>query len=283
MESHRSAATEGALGHIVSTFVIGDIHGCYDTLQRLLKRMSWNPDEDRLWLTGDLVNRGEKSLKVLRWAKSLQDRVTVVLGNHDLHLLTLAEGCSDGRSKVALQKTLSAPDRDELLDWLRRRPVLHREGGFVLVHAGLHPDWSMKRAEKLARKIESRLRSKGYRKLLRAVALEESAPIDWSSSLTGVTRSAAALRIMTLLRAYSGRRKLLLDFSGALSEAPKGTKPWFDAPVRKRDKMTFLFGHWAAHGLHVTEHAIGLDSGCVWGGCLTAVRLEDRVFFQEPC
>ena len=266
----------------MATFVIGDIHGCYDTLQRLLKRMSWDPGKDHLWLTGDLVNRGEKSLKVLRWAMSLGDGVTAVLGNHDLHLLTIAEGFRDGGSKQALQKILSAPDRDELLKWLRHRPLLHREAGFMLVHAGLHPEWSLKRAEQLAHKIESRLRSRGYRKLLRALADEEHAPHDWRCSLTGVTRSAVALRIMTLLRVYSGRRELLLNFSGSLSQAPKGAKPWFDAPVRRRDGIIFLSGHWAAHGLHVTEHAIGLDSGCVWGGLLSAMRLDDRMFFQEP-
>ena len=283
MEAHGATATEGALGDLVATFVIGDIHGCFDTLQRLLARLPWDPSTDRLWLTGDLVNRGPQSLEVLRWAKAQTDRVTAVLGNHDFHLLCVAAGYREIGSNSGLRAILGAPDRDEILHWLRSRPLVHRERSYLLVHAGLHPDWSVRETESMAGEIEARLRGEHFEDFLRECSKHAKKPVVWSRSLDGNERLMVALRIMTLLRVYTQQGDLLLKFGGSMAEAPAGAVPWFEAPGRKEGGITYLFGHWAAQGLQLETHAIGLDSGCVWGGTLTALRLEDRALFQEPC
>ena len=261
----------------MSCYAIGDVQGCHVTLCRLLDRVRFDPAQDRLWLTGDLVNRGPRSLEVLRWARGLGDRVTTVLGNHDLHLVGRALGLRPPRKTDTLDPVLEAADGAELVAWLRERPLLHREGSFVLVHAGLLPEWTVRDAEALARETEGLLRGDRVR---RAFAGEGGN--SWSSTLEGTRRQRMALRIFTRLRTWSPVDGRFCGFSGAPEEAPPGCVPWFEGEHRRGQECTVIFGHWAALGFRMLPGLLALDSGCVWGGNLTAVRLEDRAVFQEP-
>lgn len=265
----------------MATYAIGDVHGCFDTLQALLRRIGHDPRQDRLWMVGDLVNRGPKSLAVLRWAAELGDgRLVCVLGNHDLHLLSRAEGLSKPKRKDTLAEVFDAPDRDDLLAWLRTRPLVHREGGHVLVHAGLFPDWTPGRAEELARETEARLRKREDRKLLASidVKIEER----WKEGLHLEDRTRVALAGFAKLRTVRADGRLCADFSGPPREAPRGCVPWYSAPGRRSAEATVIFGHWAALGLHLEKGVAGLDSGCVWGEALTALRVDDGRIFQVP-
>jgi bis(5'-nucleosyl)-tetraphosphatase (symmetrical) len=264
----------------VATYAIGDIQGCFETLTRLLRRISFDINRDRIWLVGDMVNRGPASLEVLRWAKGLGHRVTVVLGNHDFHLLALAEGVRVPKSRDTLEGILNAPDRDELLEWLARRPLLHREGSFVLVHAGLLPSWSIGEAEARAREVESGLRSAKRGQLLECIYREEG-PAEWDEALEGMDRLRVIANALATLRTCTVRGQPCEDFSGPPELAPPGCLPWFEVPGRSSRDHTIIFGHWAALGLRLQPGIVALDSGCVWGGHLTAVRLDDGSVFQE--
>jgi bis(5'-nucleosyl)-tetraphosphatase (symmetrical) len=267
----------------VATYAIGDVHGCFLTLRRLLRRISYDPRCDRLWLVGDLVNRGPRSLEVLRWAADQGDRLTVVLGNHDLHLLARAAGLARARRRDTLEEVLAAPDRDDLLAWLRQRPLLHREDGFLLVHAGLLPAWTPAEAERLAREVEEELRGARAGRLL--ARLRAAPPRPWRASLTAGARRHLALAAFTRLRTLRQDGRLCDDFTGPLEEAPRGCLPWFDLPGRRSAGETVIFGHWAALGLLLRDDLAALDTGCVWGRELTALRLDDRrewKLFQEP-
>jgi bis(5'-nucleosyl)-tetraphosphatase (symmetrical) len=246
---------------------MGDIQGCFRTLRRLLRRIAFDPAKDRLWNTGDLVNRGPGSLEVLRWARDLGDRLMTVLGNHDLHLLARAAGLVRAKPRDTLDEVLAAPDRDELLAWLRARPLLHAEEGRVLVHAGLLPAWTVAEAETLARSVEERLRAAGGLELARPQSREPERSTLW---------------VLTRLRFCTADGSPGPDFTGPPDAAPPGCRPWFDFPGRRSAEATVLFGHWAALGFYRAPGILGLDSGCVWGGELTAVRLEDGEVFQEP-
>jgi bis(5'-nucleosyl)-tetraphosphatase (symmetrical) len=265
----------------MATYAIGDIQGCYKTVTRLLETIRFDAERDRLWLVGDLVNRGPDSLSVLRWAKGLGDRLTAVLGNHDFHLLALAEGFRVAKPRDTVGPILEAPDRDELLDWVSRLPMLHREGEFVMVHAGLLPAWSLRQAEGLAEEVEESLRSSGRRELLRCL-YEDDSPLVWTEELTGNRRLRVITNAMATLRLCTEDGQPGNDFSGPPELAPPGHIPWFDVPNRKSRDATIVFGHWAALGHRMGPGIIALDSGCVWGGPLTAVRLEDRKVFQVP-
>jgi bis(5'-nucleosyl)-tetraphosphatase (symmetrical) len=264
----------------MATYAIGDVHGCFETLQRLLRRIQYDSREDRLWFVGDLVNRGPRSLDVLRWAVEEEDRIVVVLGNHDLHLLGLAWGVSPPKRRDTLDGLLAAPDRDDLLEWLRQRPLLHRADGHVLVHAGLFPAWGVDKAERLAREVEERLRGDGAPELVAAV--EKKSPERWKGGLEGVERSRTALSGFARLRTIHEDGRMCSEFSGPPREAPKGCTPWFAVPGRKSAGSTVIFGHWAALGLWREDGVAGLDTGCAWGRELTALRLDDGTVFQEP-
>jgi bis(5'-nucleosyl)-tetraphosphatase (symmetrical) len=252
----------------VSTYAIGDIQGCYRTLQALLATVAFDAARDRLWLVGDLVGRGPASLDVLRWASDLGDRVVAVLGNHDLHLLAVDLGVREPRERDRLGPVLEAPDRAHLLDWLALRPLLHREDGNLLVHAGLHPSWSAASAESLAREIERALRGPERRALL--AALQD--PPNGAAFDT-----AHALRIMSSIRVCNDDGRIDFEYKGPPAEAPAGYHPWYWDRIVREDRI--LFGHWAAHGLHLEPGLVCLDSGCIWGRDLTALRLgDDRVF-----
>jgi bis(5'-nucleosyl)-tetraphosphatase (symmetrical) len=275
-----SARRRGKMAAIMATYAIGDIHGCFDTLKRLLARLRFDRRHDRLWLVGDLVNRGPRSLAVLRWAVEQEDRLTAVLGNHDLHLLGLAAGVEAGKRRDTLEEVLAAPDRDDLLAWLCHRPVFHREGGFAMVHAGLFPSWTLAEAERLARRVEAHLRGGGGPALFAALA--GKSPERWRAKLTGEARDRAALAGFVKLRALSRTERLCADWNGPPDDAPGGCRPWFSLPGSWRGEATVIFGHWAAAGLRLAPGLAGLDTGCVWGQRLTALRLDDGTLFQEP-
>ena len=264
----------------MATYVIGDVQGCFITLTRLLRRVDFDSANDRIWLVGDLVNRGPDSLEVLRWAKAMGSRVTAVLGNHDLHLLACAEGAREPRNRDTLEAVLEAPDRDSLLEWLMGRPFLHREDDNVLVHAGLLPAWSLDEAEALAWEAQETLRSRRRYQLLEWFE-DGGSPSRWEPELNAVERTRLAVDAFTRLRTLRADGEVCLDFSGPPEEAPEGCRPWFEL-CSLPPAVTVLFGHWAALGLHLGRSAIGLDTGCAWGGTLTALRLEDRSVFQEP-
>ena len=265
----------------MATYAIGDVQGCDDALQRLVEQIQFDPASDRLWFVGDLVNRGPGSLKVLRYIKSLGASAVVVLGNHDLFLLAVAEGIAVSRPEDTLQAILAAPDRDELLEWVRQQPLLYRTHPFVLVHAGLLPRWSIDEAEELAHEVETGLRSPSYKNVLRA--LYPSKYLQWSSSLTGPVRLATIIKVLTRLRACSADGLMESSYSGPPDYIPAGFLPWFRIENRRHLDATIVCGHWASLGLHCENNLLAIDSGCVWGRQLTAVRLEDRQIFQVSC
>lgn len=265
----------------MSTYVIGDIQGCYQALMRLLEQIAFDPARDRLWLVGDLVNRGPHSLEVLRWARDLGERVTAVLGNHDLHLLAVAEGFVPLHHHDTLQDVLTAPDRGELLDWLRHRPLIHFEHGWLMVHAGLLPQWTVLRAVELAREVEAELAGPGYRHFLAHMYGNE--PRQWRDDLTGIARLRVITNAMTRLRFCTRDGVMEFIHKGPPSQRPDGFLPWYEVPERKSRGAPIVFGHWSAHGLDVSSEYCALDTGCLWGGALSAMRLEDRALFQVSC
>ena len=259
----------------MATYAIGDVQGCYDELQELLARVGFNREHDRLWFVGDLVNRGPKSLQVLRFVKELGDRAKVVLGNHDLHLVTQYEGFERKRADDTFADVLGAPDARELVDWMRTRPMLHVEGGWAMVHAGLLPSWSIENAASLAREVESALRAPDYREFLKN--MYGSKPERWDDSLSGWDRLRVIVNAFTRMRYCKADGTMEFHTTGA--EAPAGFDAWFDA---RQAPESVVFGHWSQLGLKLTGRVAGLDSGCVWGGPLTALRLEDRWLVQVP-
>ncbi len=265
----------------MSTYVIGDIQGCWQALQRLLKKIAFDPDRDRLWLVGDLVNRGPQSVEVLRWARDLGERVVAVLGNHDLHLLAVAEGFVPLHHNDTLQDVLTAPDRDELLVWLRHRPLVHFEHGWLMVHAGLLPQWTVSQAIALAREVEAELRGAGYRHFLQHMYGNE--PRQWRDDLTGMARLRVITNAMTRLRFCTEEGVMEFTHKGPPSKRPEGYLPWYEVPTRRSRGALIVFGHWSAHGLDVQREYCALDTGCLWGGQLSAMRLEDRALVQIPC
>ncbi|WP_447977812.1 symmetrical bis(5'-nucleosyl)-tetraphosphatase [Candidatus Nitrospira bockiana] len=270
----------------MATYAIGDVQGCWTALERLIAHIGFTPDRDRLWFVGDLVNRGPQSHSVLRFVKDLGAAAITVLGNHDLHLLAVASGAVPPRGKDTFTDILEAPDRNELIAWLGHRPLLHREirdrRDWLLVHAGLVPQWTARQVEGYAREIERALRSDEQSALLRLI-YDDGAPTAWSEDLSGLTRLAFVARALTRLRVCSLTGEMNLSFKRTLDDIPPGFVPWFQVPGRRSADATIVFGHWAALGLYVHDDVIGLDSGCVWGRSLTALRLEDRKVFQVSC
>ena len=213
--------------------------------------------------------------------KGLGDRAVSVLGNHDLHLVCVAEGVQRRKKRDTLEDVLAAPDRDELIAWLRRQPLLHAEDGYVLVHAGLLPQWTAARARELAAEVEAQLAGPDYRTLLANMYGDE--PRAWSDALTGIDRLRVIINAMTRLRVCDASGAIELSFKGEPGDAAEGWIPWFDFPGRASRDSTIVCGHWSALGLQVRPELLALDSGCVWGRALTAVRLEDRQVFAVPC
>ena len=262
----------------MARYVVGDVQGCFDSLTALLEKIGFDPQNDRLWLVGDLVNRGPKSLEVLRFVRSLGDAATAVLGNHDLYLLMVAAGWRKRGKDDTLQAVVDAPDADALLGWLASCPLMHVEDGFAMVHAGLLPQWSVAEARALAGEVEAMLRSPGRDAFLAELA--GNAPAQWSEDLTGHDRLRCIVNAMTRMRFCSYEGVIEFRYKGPPEGAPLGCVPWFEVPHRRPDDTTVLVGHWSALGLRIRPGLVALDSGCVWGGALTAYRLEDGALFQ---
>lgn len=264
----------------MATYAIGDVQGCYTPLGRLLDKMRFDPAADRLWFVGDLVNRGPNSLEVLRLVRGLGGSAVVVLGNHDLYLLMVAAGFSRRGKDDTLSRVLEAPDCDELLAWLAHRPILHAEGEYVAVHAGLLPAWTVPQAVARAREVEAALAGPKARKFL--LHLQGDQPERWSESLAGWDRLRFIVNVFTRMRFCAADGRLSLRAKGPPDKAPPGTLPWFRVPGRASADHTIVCGHWSALGFYRGDGLIALDSGCVWGGKLTALRLEDGAVFQVP-
>jgi len=266
----------------MATYAVGDIQGCFDSFRRLLDLCAFDPARDRLWLVGDLVNRGPRSLETLRFVKNLGPAAVTVLGNHDLYLLMVAEGGAKYRGKDdTLQAVLDAPDRDELLDWLRHQPLCHLEKGHCLVHAGLLPQWTASRTRELAREVEAALTGPHYRDFI--LNLWGSEPAAWSDDLMGWPRLRVIVNAMTRMRFCTPEGVMEFHAKGEVVNAPSGYLPWFEVPGRKSADTVLVTGHWSALGLKLLPNLLALDSGCLWGGPLTAVRLEDRQVSQVDC
>lgn len=258
----------------MATYAIGDIQGCYDDLRRLLDRLAFDPLRDKLWLVGDLVNRGPDSVQVLRFVKGLGQQAVTVLGNHDLHLLAVVAGNPRHARKSNLHGVLEAPDRDELMHWLRHRPLLHRDTklGFTLVHAGLPPQWDIAQALACASELEEVLRGPNHREYLHSMYGNE--PGRWSDDLSGVERLRFITNCLTRLRYCDAEGNLALKEKGAPGTQPAPWMPWFAVPRRASRDERIVFGHWSTLGYFARHNVWALDSGCLWGGGLTAIRLR---------
>ncbi len=261
----------------MATYAIGDVQGCSDALRRLIDRIAFDPRTDRLWFVGDLVNRGPDSAGVLRYVKALGASARIVLGNHDLYLLAAAEQVVGLRSKDKVHDVLDAPDRAELTAWLRQQPIHVRDGSFFMVHAGLLPQWTLEDADALAGEVETALHGDDYRTFLHH--LFHGSASHWDASMTGMERLVAITRVFTRLRTCT-TQGMMSPFAGPPDQAPHGYVPWFQLPHHRSHGSTVVVGHWAALGLHLGTDVWAIDSGCVWGKQLTAVRLEDRTVFQ---
>ncbi|MEW6676769.1 MAG: symmetrical bis(5'-nucleosyl)-tetraphosphatase [Pseudomonadota bacterium] len=265
----------------MSTYVIGDIQGCFAAFEALLEQTGFAPGRDTLWITGDLVNRGENSLAVLRWCKAHDASVVAVLGNHDLHLLAVAEGFVPPHHKDTLEMILAAPDRDPLLDWLRHRPMVHRQGDRLMVHAGLAPEWRAEDAEAHGRELEHALQGPKWQKFLKHMYGNE--PRRWNPALEGQERLRFIANSLTRTRYLHRDGSLEFQHKLGLGSAPAELTPWFDFPGRKSQDTRVFMGHWSTLGLIVRPDLVALDTGCLWGGKLTAFRLEDDTLFQVGC
>jgi bis(5'-nucleosyl)-tetraphosphatase (symmetrical) len=264
----------------MSHYVVGDIQGCYAEFAQLLDMLAFDPGRDRLWLVGDLVNRGPDSLSVLRRVKSLGPAATMVLGNHDLHLLIVAAGHRAAHSRDTLTAVLEAADRDELLDWLRHQPLVVREGEWLLVHAGLLPSWTPAAAVALSREVEAVLASPAWGDFLGSLYGDE--PARWDNGLAGHDRWRVIVNACTRLRFCAADDTMEFKEKRGPEHAPPGFAPWFAHPERKSAGITVLCGHWSTLDLMFAPNVLMLDSGCVWGGTLSAVRLDDGRLFQVP-
>ena len=265
----------------MATYAIGDVQGCFGALEHLIDSIGFERARDRLWFVGDLVNRGPDSLATLRFVKNLGDCSVTVLGNHDFHLLAVASGYANQRAGDTLDAVLAAPDREELLTWLRQQPMLHVDGNRAMVHAGLLPQWNMAKAQSLAREVEAALRGENWRAFL--AQLYGDTPGSWSEDLRGADRLRVIVNAMARMRFCTADGIIEFGTKGETAIAPPGFFPWFEAPGRASHDHTIVCGHWSTLGLMLRPNLFALDSGCVWGGRLSALRLEDRKLFQVPC
>lgn len=258
----------------MATYAIGDIQGCYTSLRRLLDQIDPDPAKDKLWFVGDLVNRGPDSLAVLRFVKGLGQQALVVLGNHDLHLLARAEGHHRNAKKDNLDDILTAPDRDELLYWLRHRPLAHYNAArnVLMVHAGVPPQWDLAQTLACARELETALREPGYPRFLAAMYGDQ--PSLWSQGLVGMDRLRFITNCLTRMRYCTTDGRLDLTAKGPPGSQPAGYLPWFEVPNRATRGVRIVFGHWSALGWFAANNVWCLDSGCLWGGQISAVRLR---------
>jgi bis(5'-nucleosyl)-tetraphosphatase (symmetrical) len=269
----------------MAIYAIGDVQGCFDELQELVSFISFNPKKDQLFFVGDLVNRGPKSLETLRWVKSLGKAAVTVLGNHDLHLLAAYVGIKEIATTSSLYPILQAKDVNELIDWLRRQPLMYynKQPEFAMVHAGLAPQWTIQEALAYAKEVESVLQSKNYKDFLKHMYGDQ--PNQWDAKLKGWSRLRTITNFMTRVR--------YCDKKGAMNftdKGPPGTqsgrmKPWYEIGTRNSQNTTVVFGHWSTLGYKHDYNIIAMDTGCLWGGALTAVKIEpeDLTIYQIEC
>jgi len=264
----------------MSTYAIGDVQGCYQELQQLLADISFDPNQDTLWFAGDLVNRGPHSLDVLRFIKSLPHKI-VVLGNHDLHFLAVAYEALPLKKHDTLQDVLNAPDCIELCEWLRKKPFVHHDDklGFTMVHAGIPPQWTVQQAVNYSHELEAALRGDEFKEFFQH--MYGNKPSHWNDDLSGWKRLRLITNYFTRMRFVDEEGRLELDTKSGLDSQPEGYFPWFSIPGRQHKNDKILFGHWAALEGKVNEpNVFALDTGCVWGGKLTALRLDDLTWFS---
>ena len=265
----------------MTTYALGDIQGCQPQLRELFGIIEDETPGAKLLFAGDLVNRGPASLETLRMVRDLGERAVAVLGNHDLHLLAVASGIRKMKSGDSVQPILDAPDREELIDWLRHRPMAYTANGILLVHAGVLPQWDLTVTMELAHEVEHVLRGSDWKDFLAEMYC--NLPDKWDDSLTGTARLRCIVNGLTRLRFCTADGQMEFASKMGTNEAPQGYMPWFDVPGRKTREDTVVFGHWSTLGLLLRDNLVSLDTGCVWGGKLTAVRLDDRALFQVDC
>ncbi len=268
----------------MAIYAIGDVQGCYGALQKLLEKIRFDPAQDSLWFTGDLVNRGHQSADVLRFVKGLGERAVTVLGNHDLHMLAASIDSSCYRRHDTFKDVLEAPDSEELLSWLRYRPLLHHDArlSITVVHAGLAPQWNVAQARNYAKEVEDMLQSEEYTRFFSHMYGDK--PKRWSEALTGWERMRFIVNTFTRIRYCDKNGKQALKEKGAIGSQPNGLMPWFNVPGRASEGDVILFGHWAALGIGIHGSVYAIDSGCAWGGALSALRVDgERTFTSVPC
>jgi bis(5'-nucleosyl)-tetraphosphatase (symmetrical) len=266
----------------MATYAVGDLQGCLKPLKCLLKEVSFDWRRDTLWLVGDIVNRGPQSLKTLRYLYKHRDSLVMVLGNHDLNLLAVANGLRKASRSDTIDKILVAHDRDELLDWLRHQPMLHREHGFTLVHAGVPPMWSLKAAERYAREVEDALRGRDWRRFLDN--MYGNTPRRWRNDLSGYPRLRAITNYLTRMRYLYPNGALDLVSKGPRPEPGRNVAPWFSYPRKNNAREQIIFGHWASLDGDVNDERLhALDTGCVWGRSLTLLCLDTGELHRCQC
>ncbi|KKW69286.1 biotin transporter BioY [Lampropedia cohaerens] len=274
----------------MATYLIGDVQGCDAALERLLNEVGFSPSRDKVYLLGDLVNRGPASAQVLRRCMRMEGSLLAILGNHDLHLLGTAAGVRKGSRRDTLDRVLQAPDAQQMLEWLRHQPLARLVEGFgaplLLVHAGLLPDWTAQQALSLAAEVEAVLADAQASQAFISV-MYGNKPAKWSPDLRGADRLRVIVNALTRLRFCTSRGRMDFDCSDHPDQAPADLVPWFEVTPRASADTLIAFGHWSTLGLLNRPNLLALDTGCVWGGCLTAVRLgptlADREFIQVSC
>ena len=262
-------------------YLIGDLQGCCDAFERLVSEIGFSPSRDRLVVLGDLVNRGPASLATLKRLRDLGDAATCLLGNHDLHLLAVACGGRRAHRSDTLDEVLASPEREAWLEWLRARRMAVVEGGWLFVHAGVPPQWTAVQTLARAAEVGARLRRPDYRAFLEH--MYGNKPHRWDDALDGDDRLRFIVNALTRLRIVEADGRMRLKFKESASAAPEGTWPWFEHPQRATRDTPIVFGHWANEGLVRRSNVTGIDTGCVWGGRLTALRLDDGALFHVDC
>jgi bis(5'-nucleosyl)-tetraphosphatase (symmetrical) len=271
----------------MSTYAIGDIQGCYSSFLELLTLIDFNAGKDTLWLAGDVVNRGTDSLAMLRWVQQHADCTQMILGNHDLHLIAVDAGASTLKRGDTTQAILAAPDKASLMSFLRAQPLFHlgqmpEQQPYAMVHAGLLPEWDLALAGQLAAEVSAALQdARAFPTFIRD--LFGNTPTRWSDELQGMDKMRLTVNVMTRMRALTRSGELALAYKGAVADMPLFLQPWFKAPNRRHTDRTLIVGHWSALGLHQADDIVALDTGCLWGGSLSALNLNTREVTSLPC
>lgn len=257
----------------MAIYAIGDIQGCYNELRQLLDTLNFDPSRDQLWLAGDLVNRGPHSLETLRFVKSLGDAAVSVLGNHDLHLIATVVSLGKTGKKDTLGPILRAADCDELIDWLRHQPLFHHDDNYCMLHAGLPPQWDLELTLQMARETEQAIRGEDYQRFFRS--MYGNKPAIWRDDLPKTEKLRFAVNCFSRLRYCTLDGELDFSQKGPPGSQPQHLMPWYAVPWRKSRDLRIIFGHWSTLGFYQGDNVFGIDTGCLWGGQLTALRLDD--------